>query len=311
MLNQSKPTLAFNLKPGTRLVGKWKRNSYVIQQVLGKGAIGAVYLAKQSDKKLVALKISDKVASISSEINVLQKLAKVRGNSPGPSLYEVDDWLAPDGICYPFYTMEYVQGSELSSFLNNRGSAWLGLLLSQLLEELDQLHQIGFIVGDLKLENVIVTNSPIRLRFIDVGGVTQIGRSVKEYTEFYDRGYWQCGDRKAEPSYDLFALAMLALQCVYPNRFKKTEDAKGLLLAKIKQAKVLSAYELVLSRAVSGRYQTAISMRQDLKKVLILQTKVEQPTATVHKGRSQNRDWLEIFMFGLSSLIFYLLTAFY
>ena len=58
---------------------------------------------------------------------------------------------------------------------------------------MDKLHQAGFVLGDLKLDNLIVTNNPIRLRFIDVGGVTLFDRSVKEYTEFYDRGYWQCG----------------------------------------------------------------------------------------------------------------------
>ncbi|WP_347836547.1 hypothetical protein [Gracilibacillus sp. JCM 18860] len=57
------------------------------------------------------------------------------------------------------------------------------------------------------MDNLIVSRNPVRLRWVDVGGTTLIGRSIKEYTEFYDRAYWQMGTRRAEPSYDLFALA--------------------------------------------------------------------------------------------------------
>ena len=39
-----------------------------------------------------------------------------------------------------------------------------------------------------------------------------MGSSIKEFTEFYDRGYWGLGSRKAEPSYDLFAVAMIMIQ---------------------------------------------------------------------------------------------------
>ena len=91
----------------------------------------------------------------------------------------------------------------------------------QLLDDLTRLHQSGWIFGDLKLDNLIVMTNPSRLRWVDVGGTTQKGRAIKEYTEFYDRGYWQLGTRRAEESYDLFALTMVFLHLFYPNEFEE------------------------------------------------------------------------------------------
>ena len=66
----------------------------------------------------------------------------------------------------------------------------------QLLNDLDKLHQNGWVFGDLKPENLIVTGPPPKIRCIDVGGTTIKGRAIKEFTEFYDRGYWGLGQEK-------------------------------------------------------------------------------------------------------------------
>ncbi|WP_440897246.1 serine/threonine protein kinase [Amphibacillus sp. Q70] len=308
MLSQKKPTSVFNLSIGSQLVGKWNKQRYVVQRMLGKGAIGAVYLVKRTDGRLVALKISDQIASISSEINVLRKLAKVQGGSPGPSLFEIDDWINASGQSYPFYTMEYVQGERLDHFLRKRGSGWLGVLFTQLLTELEQLHQAGFVLGDLKLENVIVAKNPTRLRFIDVGGVTLFGRAVKEYTEFYDRGYWQCGDRKAEPRYDLFSLAMIALHYAYPNQFKKTKQPKQILLMKLKQSKTLTPYHFILQRALLGRYQKCDDMKKDFQKVSLSRLNKNKATIT-NLSEHQEVSWIEVIIFTSISLILFVLAT--
>ena len=62
------------------------------------------------------------------------------------------------------------------------------------------------------------------------------GRAIKEFTEFYDRGYWGLGSRKADPAYDLFAVAMIMINAVYPKRFNKTEG--GIVQLRIKLDKV-------------------------------------------------------------------------
>src|SRR5699024_7426118 len=116
-----------------------------------------------------------------------------------------------DGGVYSFYVMEYIAGIRMDQFVQKQGLEWIGLFLLQVLDQLEDLHRSGWVFGDLKNENILVTLEKPEVRFIDVGGTTKIGRSLKEYSEFYDRAYWGLGTRKAEPAYDLFAVSMLVL----------------------------------------------------------------------------------------------------
>src|SRR5690625_2710471 len=208
-----------NLTPGMYVTGKWHKHKYLIKRKLGSGAVGTVYLCELNGK-YIALKISEQNVSITVEVNVLKALDKVQGNRLGPYLVDVDDWEDSKGT-YSFYAMEYLHGETLNKFIDNNGSEWIGVFMLQLLDGLHRLHKKGWIFGDLKTDNLLVVSSPTRIRWVDVGGTTQTGRAIKEYTEFYDRGYWGLGSRRAEPSYDLFASVMVMLAIAYPNRFSK------------------------------------------------------------------------------------------
>jgi serine/threonine-protein kinase len=263
------------VNPGTVILGKWHQKKYKIVKELGFGANGIVYLAEHNGT-LVALKMSDNGLSIASEVNVLKSFAKVQGSSLGPSLLDVDDWQSNQGKI-SFYVMEYIQGPNLLSFIAQKGKAWTVVLLLQLLNDLDLLHQNGWVFGDLKPENLIVTGPPTRIRCIDVGGTTIQGRAIKEFTEFYDRGYWGLGSRKAEPGYDLFAVGMVMINTAYPTRFAKKTGGIVQLREAIRQKPELVPYEKVIVRALEGRYQSAKQMRTDL---LALVTTQQAPDST-------------------------------
>ncbi|GGM36449.1 putative serine/threonine-protein kinase YabT [Paraliobacillus quinghaiensis] len=314
-MNPSKKPV-FDLRPGSIISGKWHRQVYVVQKQLGKGAIGTVYLCKRKDGRVSALKISEKAASITTEVNVLKHLSKVQGTRLGPSLIDVDDWIDQYGTCYSFYVMEYVQGVGLASFLRQRGKNWLGVLLLQLLKDLERLHHQGWVFGDLKLDNVIVSSSPPRLRWIDVGGTTQIGRSIKEYTEFYDRGYWQAGTRKAEPSYDLFALAMMALHYAYPNQFDRGRYPARTLREKVRQSKVLMPYQACLEKALQGGYQSSLEMQKDLSNKLLKVTNQKLDTTITKRNKQQRSQkamqksklfWMESFVIIMVAFLFFVI----
>ncbi|WP_117149411.1 MULTISPECIES: phosphotransferase [Paraliobacillus] len=317
-MNQTSKKQGINLRPGTVMRGKWHKQVYVISKQLGQGAIGSVYLCKTKDGKEGALKISDKANSITTEVNVLKHLSKVQGSNLGPSLYDVDDWTDPTGMRYTFYVMEYVKGKDLPAFLRERGEGWLGILFVQLLKDLERLHKQGWVFGDLKLDNVIVTFSPPRLRWIDVGGTTLIGRSIKEYTEFYDRGYWQVGSRKAEPSYDLFALAMMALHYAYPNQFDRGQYPIKTLQEKIRQSKQLSPYQTCLERALKGEYISSLEMEKDLSLKLLKITKpktTNHPTSMMNQKQLASKNhvntvwsaWLESFAIIMVAFVFFVI----
>lgn len=260
-MNHSLKSLS-KLKRGTVVVGCWHHHSYTILKELGFGANGIVYLAQMNGKH-VALKMSDNSLSITSEVNVLKSFAKVQGYALGPSLLDMDDWDI-GGKKIPFYTMEYIHGPNFLEFVQQQHRSWIGILISQLLSDLEVLHRQGWVFGDLKPDNLIITGPPPKIRCIDVGGTTLQGRAIKEFTEFYDRGYWGLGSRKAEPSYDLFAVAMILINTAYPRRFSKTTGGLEELKNKLKQAQELQPFADIIIKALTGRYASARQMRTDL-----------------------------------------------
>ncbi|GAB3054680.1 protein kinase domain-containing protein [Virgibacillus ainsalahensis] len=153
------------LKPGTIIKGKWHNQSYTVRKKLGSGAIGAVYLCEVQGKP-AALKISEKSASMTVEVNVLKSLKQVQGNRLGPYLLDVDDWVSPYGATYSFYVMEYLNGRTIASFISNNGKEWIGVFMLQLLDDLERLHLSGWVFGDLKTENLLVLHSPPRIRWV-------------------------------------------------------------------------------------------------------------------------------------------------
>lgn len=255
------------VSPGTVIIGKWHSNQYTIVKELGFGANGVVYLAHHNNTQ-VALKMSDNGMSITSEVNVLKSFAKVQGSALGPSLLDVDDWKTNQRQI-SFYVMEYLKGPDLLSYIGQKGKSWTVVLMLQLLSDLDKLHQNGWVFGDLKPENLIITGPPPRIRCIDVGGTTIKGRAIKEFTEFYDRGYWGLGSRVAEPTYDLFALTMIIINTAYPNRFNKTTGGISQLKEAVRQRQELMPLEKVIIKGLQGAYRSAHHMREDLLALLI------------------------------------------
>lgn len=311
-----------NLTPETRILGKWHKQPYKIVKELGNGATGTVYLA-ESAVGLVAIKLGLNSMAITSEVNVLKHFSKVQGQVLGPSLIDVDDWVTREGNV-PFYAMEYLKGQELLSFIHGRGSEWIGILIVQLLGDLDRLHQAGWIFGDLKPDNLIIVGPPPRIRWFDVGGTTLVGRSIKEYTEFFDRGYWGLGTRKAERTYDLFAVAMIIINICYPDRFEKNVNSFKLLKERIQCKPILIQYENVLDNALQGKYANAQLMKKDVVECIskskhsvvsanIKQTSLKsqkQHKNVPQKRKEKSNGLIETFLFGSFLLLAYILYLF-
>ncbi|WP_407272598.1 protein kinase domain-containing protein [Radiobacillus sp. PE A8.2] len=317
-MNQTSKKQAIDIKVGSVIVGKWHKNRYTVKKQLGQGAIGSVYLCEHNGKPQ-ALKISDKSSSVTMEVNVLKTLQKVQGSRLGPSLLDVDDWVDMRGNRYSFYVMEYLKGITLPTFIQRSGKEWLGILMMQLLTDLESLHQAGWVFGDLKTDNLLVVSSPARIRWIDVGGTTQIGRSIKEYTEFYDRGYWKMGSRRAEPSYDLFALAMIMLQIYHPNRFERGTNPQKTLLLKLSKTSELDIYKPVIQKAIQGHYLSSDQMKRDLNTLIMKNQHNTAPQASSHargnvvtrqsrqvSNQPKSHTFLESMGISVAVLLFYL-----
>jgi Serine/threonine protein kinase len=203
-----KTSSELRLAPGTVITGKWNRGRYRVERLLGEGANGKVYLVEQN-RRLYAMKVGGDAVDLQSEINVLRSLASRRRRAE-PYLMAVDDYVRDDGSEYPFYVMRYVRGSAVHEYLQREGADWFPLVGYHLLGKLAELHEAGYVFGDLKRENVLVGDYG-RVELVDFGGATALGKSVRQFTELYDRGYWNAGSRTAEGTYDLFSYAVLCL----------------------------------------------------------------------------------------------------
>ncbi len=271
--------------PGDVIRGKWTGHMWRVEREIGRGANGIVYLVTGAIGQ-AALKFADS-ASVASETNTLKSLERVRGTSPGPFFIEADD-AEKEGRIYPFYIMEYISGPMLHTFMINKKKEWAFVLLIRLLDFLGPLHQASKIMGDLKPENFIVADSSHKIRAVDMGGITKQGRSVKEYTSLYDRAAWQAGTRKAEPSYDLFAVAVLTAALVEK---KRTQEALGdveKLAGIIDSSPVLCLAGPVLKKAIRSEYHDAQLMKKDL---LYCITGKKTPTRK-RKPKKSSKKWV-------------------
>lgn len=228
---------------GTVIRGKWRGNRYVVERLLGKGANGTVYLVQREGRReRYALKIGYDTLDLQSEINVLTSLQSckkrneyhARRESPLSSfLLEADDFI--DGHNAPFYVMRYIEGRPLHHFLFKHGPSWIGLVGLKLLDKLRGLHECGFVFGDLKPENVMVSDYG-EAELIDFGGASPIGKSIKQFTEWHDRGFWNAGSRTGDEGYDLFSFAILCLRLL---------DEGGLKAAALQLPQTRSVDELL------------------------------------------------------------------
>src|SRR5690625_3604464 len=160
--------------------------------------------------------------------------------------------------------MEYIKWEHINEYIFKNGPEWVGVFVIQILDQLEKLHASGWVFGDLKNENLLIEHQLQFARFIDVGGTTKIGKSIREYSEFYDRAYWGLGERLAEPSYDLFALVMVFLNVFYPNQFKRTNNSLFLLQQKITSIPELRLFQRSFQKAIDGYFTSATEMKQSV-----------------------------------------------
>ncbi|MDF2926307.1 MAG: serine/threonine protein kinase [Paenibacillaceae bacterium] len=248
----SKPTLP----PGKHIAGKWNGKSYKIEHALGEGANGKVYLVSRNNA-VYAMKIGSDPLDLQSEVNILTVLSGMEG-SFRHFLMDVDDFCDEAGD-KPFYIMKYVEGVQLQAYLAAKGKGWFPLVGLRILDRLRELHSKGYVFGDLKKENVLVSGYG-QVELVDFGGVTSIGKAVKQFTELYDRGYWNAGDRTADGGYDLFSFAILCIHlCAAPKpSFSKAILPQNrnleVLLAEVRQDPLCADYVPFLSKALHGKF---------------------------------------------------------
>jgi len=193
------------LPAGTVCTGKWTHRTVRIERMLGEGANGAVYLVS-GKQGYAAMKLCNQSADAALEWNVLEKVSRTQSSFPGPIC--IDDWDWRGETLY-FYLMEWISGESLEKLLPSLNPRDYLRVVEQIAAGLDTLHQAGMAFCDIKLENIMVmADAGLAVRFVDVGGVTPFGRSVRQFTPNSDRAFWNLGSRRSEPGYDICGLCL-------------------------------------------------------------------------------------------------------
>jgi serine/threonine-protein kinase len=157
--------LAMALQPGQKIAGR-----YTIDRELGRGGMGAVYLA--ADEKLaerVALKIINAGMSDPGAADRFRREVAAARKVTHPNVIRIHD-LIEDGPMV-LLSMEFVEGMTLAQYLGRVGALRLDEarhLLGQICDGVAAAHAVGVVHRDLKPGNVLLDVEK-RVKVIDFG----------------------------------------------------------------------------------------------------------------------------------------------
>lgn len=192
---------------------------YVIERILGSGAFGVVYCARDTflDRD-VALKLLQPQIAIEGEdrqrfLNEARALASLHH----ANIVTVYD-LGSEGE-QPYFTMQLLRGQTLAALLRAHGArsyAEAARLMAGLCAAVDHLHAARLVHRDLKPANVMVSDDGVAT-LLDFGVARALGR-----TQLTQTGYSigtleyaapeQVRGERVGPEADIYALGVLAYQ---------------------------------------------------------------------------------------------------
>ncbi len=165
------------LEPGTTFAGK-----YLIDGVLGKGGMGAVYAAtNQAIGRRVAIKVL--VADLAERDDIKKRFAleaRAAAVINHPGIVDVLD-MGETGDGEPFIVMEHLEGATLKAVFKKRGiftPAEAVGVIAPLLDALAAAHQASVIHRDIKPANVFLCTKPQRLVKLLDFGISRFGHST-------------------------------------------------------------------------------------------------------------------------------------
>jgi serine/threonine protein kinase len=136
-------------------------NKYQVEQLLGKGGMGAVYRATHlGTKRTVAVKvIHPQLSSYDQFVARFRREAEAAGRLRHPNVVDVTDFGIAQTKNGPvaYLVMEYLDGCTLAEIVSEEGAlpvAWVIDILEQVCAAVEIAHRAGIIHRDLKPDNI-------------------------------------------------------------------------------------------------------------------------------------------------------------
>jgi serine/threonine protein kinase len=169
----------------------FRLGSYVIQDQLGQGGMGAVYLAEHATlRRRVALKVLRAQRGVEAKVGVERFLREARAAAAldHPNIVRIHDVAQQDDIHY--LALEYVEGRTLDKILSQGGAIAPSLAvgyIAQAAAGLQHAHEKGFVHRDIKPANLILASDGT-VKLLDMGLARSLTSAADNLTEMLDKG---------------------------------------------------------------------------------------------------------------------------
>ncbi len=213
--------------------------------------MGLIYRARHNIiGKLAAIKVlSEKYSSDKNMIKRLHREARAVNRIAHPNIIDIFDFgQTEDGREY--FVMEYVPGESLAQILMDRGRlpwSYISPVLTQTLDALAAIHELGFIHRDIKPENILVVEREggrnwVKLLDFGITRSTGLGPDAERLTS--------AGSVMGTPEYvapeqirgkevdgrvDLYAVGVMLFEMVMGQRPYEGEEIINLLMAHLQE----------------------------------------------------------------------------
>ena len=146
-------------------------NRYELEKELGRGGMGVVYKARDTQlDRPVALKFLGALVDESEEYRQrFQREARAAAQVTHPNILSIYDIGVDQGSSY--IAMEYVEGPNLNQYLKKMGklsAREAGNLIGQACSALEAVHQAGIVHRDIKPDNVLIAKGGL-VKLMDFG----------------------------------------------------------------------------------------------------------------------------------------------
>lgn len=194
---------------------------YRIDELLGRGGMGVVYRAYDTEKqRVVALKL---LGAGPADDPIYQERFRRESQAAArlaePHVIPIHDWGEIDGVLY--LDMRYVDGEDLRALLRREGAiapARAVAIIDQVASALDAAHRDGLVHRDIKPENILLAANDFAY-LVDFGiahgdadtHLTQVGTAIGSVAymapELFDSA-------AVSPATDIYALTCVLFECL-------------------------------------------------------------------------------------------------
>jgi predicted Ser/Thr protein kinase len=154
------------------------KGQYRIVRLLGRGGMGAVYLARDlSLDREVAIKVVSTVAESQEMKERFRREARTAAKLSHPNIVPLHSFGDVEGM--PYFVMGYVRGESLAARLRREGKLEeeeARRILADVADALDHAHRQGVIHRDIKPDNVLLEDESGRALLTDFGVAKAVGQ---------------------------------------------------------------------------------------------------------------------------------------